>query len=102
MLLNLSNFVVPKQKDPPWTNRFIKRKRKSSSLFGGCYRTMDSDDDSLLRSMPVADLCLQSSLVAVWCTNSPTHLDRLINDLLPKWGLQYEATWFWIKVCIED
>ena len=79
--------------DPPWINRFIKRKRTTGVKTG--YHTMDND---FLTEMPVAKLCTKGSLVVVWCTNSPTHLDYLLTTLLPAWDLEYVTTWFWIKV----
>lgn len=78
--------------DPPWTNRFIKRKRK----FGT--NSYHSLEDNMLKTMPIGNLCQDSALVAIWCTNSSTHLDYLRNELLPAWKLTYIATWFWIKV----
>ena len=79
--------------DPPWANRFIKRKRKTFE--SSSYHTMDN---SFLATLPVAELCIKGTVVAIWCTNSPTHLDYLLNTLLPCWGLTYMGTWFWIKV----
>ncbi|XP_059352955.1 N(6)-adenine-specific methyltransferase METTL4-like [Daphnia carinata] len=82
--------------DPPWTNRFVKRKRKSGSV--NCYQSMDND---ILATLPIADLCTEGALVAIWCTNSKTHLDYLTSTLLPLWKLTYIATWFWIKVTVS-
>jgi hypothetical protein len=81
--------------DPPWSNRFIKRKRKSCE--SSSYHSMDN---SFLASLPIAELCSAGTLVAIWLTNSPTHIDYLLNTLLPTWGLDYITTWFWIKVII--
>ena len=81
--------------DPPWSNRFIKRKRKSSES-----RSYHSMDNSFLATLPIAQLCTDGALVAIWCTNSPTHIDYLINTLLPIWKLDFITTWFWIKVII--
>nr|SVE89732.1 EOG090X01QX [Daphnia sinensis]SVE90361.1 EOG090X01QX [Daphnia sinensis] len=79
--------------DPPWTNRFVKRKRNAGSV--NCYRSMDND---ILATLPIANLCTEGALVAIWCTNSKTHLEYLTGTLLPLWKLTYIATWFWIKV----
>ena len=79
--------------DPPWTNRFVKRKRHAGSL--NSYHSMGND---ILATLPISKLCAQGALVAVWCTNSKKHLDYLTNTLLPLWNLTYVATWFWIKV----
>lgn len=79
--------------DPPWTNRFVKRKRTYNSASG--YRSMEND---ILSSLPVSNLCSENALVAIWCTNSKTHLDHVFNSLLPTWNLSYICTWYWIKV----
>lgn len=79
--------------DPPWTNRFVKRKRNSSSASG--YRSMNNN---ILSTLPIPNLCSENALVAIWCTNSKNHLDYVTNILLPNWNLNYIATWFWIKV----
>ena len=57
-------------------------------------------DNSFLATLPIAQLCTDGALVAIWCTNSPTHIDYLINTLLPIWKLDFITTWFWIKVII--
>nr|SVE78083.1 EOG090X01QX [Daphnia lumholtzi] len=44
---------------------------------------------------------INGALVAIWCTNSKTHLDYLTGTLLPLWKLTYIATWFWIKVTVS-
>ncbi len=81
--------------DPPWTNRFVKRKRNAGGV--SSYRSMGND---VLATLPISRLCANGALVAVWCTNSKTHLDYLLNTLLPSWNLKYVATWFWIKVSL--
>ena len=78
--------------DPPWMNRFIKRKRKCGN---NSYHSLEND---MLKTIPIEKLCQEGALVAIWCTNSSTHLDYLRNKLLPIWNLTYVATWFWIKV----
>lgn len=79
--------------DPPWTNRFVKRKRRFDDNKG--YHSMG---DIEYASLPVKDLCREGTLVAIWCTNSPTHQNTIRDTLLPAWDLRYVATWFWIKV----
>lgn len=79
--------------DPPWTNRFVKRKRDAGGV--NSYRSLNND---ILSTLPISRLCAEGALVAIWCTNSKTHLDHLTNKLLPLWNLNYVATWFWIKV----
>lgn len=54
--------------------------------------------NSELKDLPIGPLLAKEGLVAVWCTNSPSHIDDLINDIFPVWGIQYVATWYWLKV----
>lgn len=81
--------------DPPWNNRFVKRKRNAGSF--SSYRSMDND---VLATLPISNLCTEGALVAIWCTNSKTHQDYLTSTLLPLWNLTFVATWFWIKVSV--
>lgn len=80
--------------DPPWTNRFIKRKRTTEGKTGR-YHSMSNE---FLAQMPISSFCADNCLVAIWCTNSATHINELFNTLLPAWNLSYVATWYWIKV----
>ena len=34
----------------------------------------------------------------MWVTNRERHLRFVHEELLPHWGLQHVATWFWLKV----
>ena len=44
-------------------------------------------------------LCAQDGcLVAMWVTNRERHQRFVHKELLPHWGLQHVATWFWLKV----
>lgn len=77
--------------DPPWWNKYIRRKRFKSN---DGYNMMYSDD---IQDLPVGDLITDDGLVAVWCTNSPQHLDELRN-MFDKWRIEYIGQWFWLKV----
>ena len=97
---NISCLTLTHQKfslivmDPPWSNRFVKRKKESSASHSG-YHFMG---DEVLAALPIDQLCDSRTLVAIWCTNSPSHLDYLLHTMLPTWKLKHVATWFWIKV----
>ncbi|XP_072385204.1 N(6)-adenine-specific methyltransferase METTL4 isoform X1 [Diabrotica undecimpunctata] len=78
--------------DPPWWNKYIRRKRKKSS---DGYSMMYNED---LKNLPIGDLLSDEGLVAVWCTNSKQNLDALLNEVFPKWNVQFTAKWFWLKV----
>ncbi|KAK9905667.1 hypothetical protein WJX75_004219 [Coccomyxa subellipsoidea] len=74
--------------DPPWENKSAKR--------SGHYPTLPSRH---LLSVPIARLLKQEGgLLAMWVTNRE-RLRRFVDqELLPKWGLEQVATWFWLKV----
>lgn len=57
----------------------------------------------MLRTEDLVQIDLKSllapgALVAVWCTNSQSHVDAIHESLFPAWGLRHVATWFWLKV----
>ncbi|PNF36475.1 hypothetical protein B7P43_G15868 [Cryptotermes secundus] len=79
--------------DPPWWNKYIRRKKAKS--VGAGYQMMYSED---LANIPVPALIAPGSLVAVWCTNSDSHLTCLLTKIFPAWGIEYVGKWFWLKV----
>lgn len=40
----------------------------------------------------------EGCLVALWVTNRERHRRFVERELLPAWGLQQVATWYWLKV----
>lgn len=78
--------------DPPWWNKYIRRKRKKCPH---AYEMMFNCD---LKEIPIEKLLSSSGLVVVWCTNSPQHLNYLIKEIFPKWQVSFVAKWFWLKV----
>ncbi|XP_037076821.1 uncharacterized protein LOC119097993 [Pollicipes pollicipes] len=79
--------------DPPWTNKFVRRKRRHLETDG--YEFLES---ASLARLPVARLAADGALVAVWCTNSAAHQHTLRHVLFPAWGVTECATWHWAKV----
>ncbi|XP_003246632.1 methyltransferase-like protein 4 [Acyrthosiphon pisum] len=79
--------------DPPWTNKYIKRKKKIKRDEG--YTMMDDQD---LAQLPINQFLTSNGLVCVWCTNSQNHIDSLKSVLFPIWNVKYVACWYWIKV----
>lgn len=79
--------------DPPWTNTYIKRKKKIKQDEG--YTMMDDQD---LAQLPINQFLTSNGLVCVWCTNSQNHIDSLKSVLFPIWNVKYVACWYWIKV----
>lgn len=51
-----------------------------------------------LMQMKIKPLLAENALIAVWCTNSESHIQAVHNNLFPAWGVTYIATWYWLKV----
>lgn len=51
-----------------------------------------------LVKIPVGKLLRSNGIVAIWCTNAPSHLNSIFNQMFPSWGITYRAKWYWIKV----
>lgn len=79
--------------DPPWWNKFIRRVKAANNKLS--YNMMYNED---IASIPVQHLLSDNCLIAVWCTNAPSNITAIKELIFPKWGIQYRATWFWIKV----
>ncbi|XP_026678802.1 uncharacterized protein LOC103508390, partial [Diaphorina citri] len=84
--------------DPPWTNKFIRRKKKRQrvSASSNWYNTMS--DTCQLSEIPMDAILNPGGLVGVWCTNNRTHMEVVTEVIFPAWGLTYVATWYWMKV----
>lgn len=54
-----------------------------------------------IAAIPVQNLLSQNCLVAVWCTNAPTNITAVKNVIFPRWGVEYVATWYWLKVTVD-
>ncbi|KAJ1523939.1 hypothetical protein ONE63_010488 [Megalurothrips usitatus] len=79
--------------DPPWWNKYIRRK-KSKCLQEG-YKMMYND---CLGELPLNELLSPGGIIAVWCTNSKSNLEELRDKLFPMWGTKQIARWTWMKV----
>ncbi|KAJ8538003.1 hypothetical protein K7X08_014543 [Anisodus acutangulus] len=49
-------------------------------------------------SLPVKQLCHTSGALALWVTNREKLRGFVENDLFPKWGVTYAASFYWLKV----
>ncbi|KAJ8928943.1 hypothetical protein NQ314_018423 [Rhamnusium bicolor] len=78
--------------DPPWWNKYIRRKRKKC---GNAYGMLYNDD---FKNIPIDKLLKDSGIVVVWCTNSPHHLNNLVTEIFPKWKVEFGGKWYWIKI----
>ncbi|XP_018571183.1 methyltransferase-like protein 4 [Anoplophora glabripennis] len=78
--------------DPPWWNKYIRRKRKKS---GDAYNMLFNND---IKNLPIEHLLKDDGMVVVWCTNSQQHMDSLLTEIFPKWGIKYIGKWYWVKI----
>lgn len=51
-----------------------------------------------LAKIPIGKLLCSNGLVAIWCTNAPSHLHSIFNNIFPSWGVTYRAKWYWVKI----
>ncbi|XP_044006093.1 N(6)-adenine-specific methyltransferase METTL4 [Aphidius gifuensis] len=87
-LINQYDFVLM---DPPWWNKFIRRKKETKAS----YEMMYNDE---LVDIPIAKLLTKTGIVGIWCTNAKSHLNHIVDVMLPAWGMKVVATWYWVKV----
>ncbi|KAL2498351.1 Methyltransferase-like protein 2 [Abeliophyllum distichum] len=74
--------------DPPWENSSAHQKLK--------YRTLPN---RYFLSLPIKQFThTAGSLVALWVTNREKLRSFVENELFPKWGVKYAATFYWLKV----
>lgn len=74
--------------DPPWENGSAHQKLRYPTL-----------PNRHFLSLPIKELCHTSgALVALWVTNREKLRSFVENDLFPKWGVTYAASFFWLKV----
>uniref|UniRef100_A0A182YM83 Uncharacterized protein n=1 Tax=Anopheles stephensi TaxID=30069 RepID=A0A182YM83_ANOST len=79
--------------DPPWWNKYIRRVKAANSKAG--YRMLTNAD---IKAIPLERHLHKNTLVVVWCTNAPSHIDAVSKDFFPKWGVELVACWYWVKV----
>ncbi|KAK3908686.1 N(6)-adenine-specific methyltransferase METTL4 [Frankliniella fusca] len=82
--------------DPPWWNKYIRRKRAKCLQDG--YKMMYNE---CLTEIPIDKLLAPGGVIAVWCTNSKQNLEELKHKLLPFWGTKQVAQWVWMKVTLS-
>lgn len=81
--------------DPPWWNKYIRRKRKKA---GDAYDMLFNED---VKNLPVESLLKDDGMVIVWCTNSQQHMNDLLTKIFPKWTVKYVAKWYWVKITMN-
>lgn len=83
--------------DPPWWNKYIRRVKKVKTSHG--YPMIYQQD---ILNISLEEVIKPNSLVAIWCTNAPSHSQFIVDQLLPKWNLKLLSIWYWIKVGIHN
>ncbi|KAF5293907.1 hypothetical protein FQA39_LY13612 [Lamprigera yunnana] len=78
--------------DPPWWNKYIRRKRSKSN---DAYDMMYNDD---IKALPIDKLLTDDGVVIVWCTNSQQHLNSLVEVFFVQWNVAFVAKMFWLKI----
>ncbi|XP_053665674.1 N(6)-adenine-specific methyltransferase METTL4 [Anopheles marshallii] len=79
--------------DPPWWNKYIRRVKAVNSK--ASYRMLTNED---IKAIPLERHLHQNTLVVVWCTNAPSHIEAVSTDFFSKWGVELVACWYWIKI----
>ncbi|KAL8466611.1 hypothetical protein ACS0TY_035601 [Phlomoides rotata] len=74
--------------DPPWENSSAHQKQK--------YQTMPNRHFLSLPVKQITHTC--GALVALWVTNREKLRKFVEIELFPKWGVEYAATFYWLKV----
>ncbi|XP_015109133.1 methyltransferase-like protein 4 [Diachasma alloeum] len=79
--------------DPPWWNKFVRRKKERMSEAG--YKMMYNDE---LLKIPIGKLLASNGVIGVWCSNAQSHHSDIIEKIFPSWGIKPIGTWYWVKV----
>ncbi|XP_050674521.1 N(6)-adenine-specific methyltransferase METTL4 isoform X2 [Leptidea sinapis] len=82
--------------DPPWWNKYIRRLKNANRNLG--YSMMYNEE---IASIPVRACLSENCLVVVWCTNAQSNINAVKDIIFPKWGVEYLATWFWLKLTVD-
>ena len=53
-----------------------------------------------LAKLPIGKLLSKKGTVAIWCTNSPSNLHCILEEMFPAWSVKFQAKWYWIKVSV--
>ncbi|XP_055634862.1 N(6)-adenine-specific methyltransferase METTL4 [Toxorhynchites rutilus septentrionalis] len=79
--------------DPPWWNKYIRRVKAANSKVG--YSMLDNET---IQKIPLEKHIHDYTIVVIWCTNSPTHINAIKEQFLKKWKLRLVGNWYWIKI----
>ncbi|KAL7296430.1 hypothetical protein TKK_0010438 [Trichogramma kaykai] len=92
-MIDLSNQYDFILLDPPWWNKSIRRKKVK--LEESSYDMMYNKD---VADIPVGKLLKPTGIVAVWCTNAPSHIESILKEMFTAWGVEFKAKWYWLKI----
>ncbi|XP_068220515.1 uncharacterized protein Mettl4 isoform X2 [Palaemon carinicauda] len=87
---NKYNLIVM---DPPWWNKYIRRRRSTSGSNDG-YEMLSVAD---ILQIPLKEILAEGGLLVIWCTNNASQLKEL-KEGLHNWDVDLITTWFWLKV----
>nr|QTZ19469.1 methyltransferase 2 isoform X1 [Bixa orellana] len=77
--------------DPPWENGSAHQK--------SVYPTLPN---RYFLSLPIKQLALkEGAVIALWVTNREKLLNFVKEELFPAWGVNFLATFYWLKVKID-
>ncbi|XP_050093969.1 N(6)-adenine-specific methyltransferase METTL4 [Anopheles aquasalis] len=79
--------------DPPWWNKYIRRVKGANAR--ASYRMLANED---IAQIPLERHLHGNTIVIVWCTNAPSHIDAIASVFFPKWGLETVGAWYWTKI----
>ncbi|XP_058820178.1 N(6)-adenine-specific methyltransferase METTL4 [Topomyia yanbarensis] len=79
--------------DPPWWNKYIRRTKAVNGKIG--YNMLDNES---IENIPLENYIHNDSIVIIWCTNAPTHMNAIKGKFLKKWKLRLLCKWFWVKI----
>ncbi|XP_055849361.1 uncharacterized protein LOC129914236 [Episyrphus balteatus] len=82
--------------DPPWKNKYIRRLKKAKQELG--YKMLDNN---LLSDIELTSVIHSNSIVAIWCTNSKQHQQRMLEEFFPRWDLKLIHKIVWLKLNTE-
>ncbi|KAG0642090.1 MT-A70-domain-containing protein [Tuber brumale] len=84
--------------DPPWPNKSAVRNRT--------YTTLNRFDIQQLQRIPLSQTLIppglasgiKGGLVGIWITNKPKFRSFVLENLFPRWGVEFVGEWVWIKI----
>ena len=98
------DFVVV---DPPWANKSVNRSsyyqmlsttKGTPDLNNFARKRKYEQSGYMFDEINIPRLLVSGGVLAVWITNKQAHIDHVLNELFPKWGIELQKVCFWLKV----